>query len=177
MKKNFLITTLICAFALTSFGSFARDPSRAEAAMAEDTTERLENIAELKSSMRSLKIQIKTLNIALVEAKKHKSKKKLWNNTKKISDAITALTILSGAIASYHFENKAKVLKIASFVGGLSSSVSVITGLLAEMSTDQVEIVTNKIEDIMPILKATEINLNSEVKLLCKQEPSNQMCK
>lgn len=115
--------------------------------------------------------------MALEEAKKHKSKKKVYNNTKKIADAITALTILSGAIAAYRFENKINVLKVASFVGGLSSSVSVISGLLADMSTDEVEAINTKIGEIKPILKATETNLGLEVKYLCSKEPSNQMCR
>ncbi|MBC7715267.1 MAG: hypothetical protein H7177_18115 [Rhizobacter sp.] len=151
--------------------------TRTDSVIAQDTTERLENIRELRGSIRSLKLQIKTLEIALVEAKKHKSNKKIYTTTKKISDAITAITILSGAMASYYFENKLNVLKIASFVGGLSTSVGVISGLLADMSSDEAETVTNKISDITPILKATETNLASEIKLLCNQEPSNQMCR
>ncbi len=151
--------------------------SRTDALLRHDITERLENIAELKTEIRSFKVQLKTLDIALAEAKTKRSRKKMWSNTKKISDAVTALTILSGAIAAYHFENKINVLKIASFIGGLSSSVAVITGLLADMSTDEAEIIGNKINDLKPILKATETNLNNEVKLLCGMEPSNQMCK
>ncbi len=151
--------------------------SRTESVMSQDTTERLENISELKSSMRSLKLQISTLEIALAEAKKHKSRKRLYNNTKKTADAITAITILSGAMASYYFENKLNVLKIASLVGGVSTSVSVIASLAADLSTDEAEIVSAKIADIKPILKATEVNLAKEIKLLCSHEPSNQMCR
>lgn len=177
MRKTLLTIILMATVASSSVGFNATASTRTAAVMLQDTTERLENIAELKSNIRSLKLQIKTLQIALIEAKKHKSKKKLYNSTKKISDAITAITILSGAMASYYFENKLNVLKIASLIGGVSTSVSVISGLLADMSTDEAEIVTNKIADILPILKATETNLASEIKLLCAQEPSNQMCR
>lgn len=177
MRKNFLTIMLLATFILSSFGSQTYASVRTQKVLLQDTTERLENITELKGNIRSLKLQIKTLQIALVEAKKHKSKKKLYNNTKKIADAITAITILSGAMASYYFENKINVLKIASFVGGLSTSVSVITGLLADMSTDEAEAVTSKISEITPLLKATEVNLVSEIKILCHQEPSNQMCR
>lgn len=173
MRNNFLIATLLVSFVLSS----ASASSRTESVMVQDTTERLENISELKSSMRSLKLQISTLEIALVEAKKHKSGKRLYNNTKKTADAITAITILSGAMASYYFENKLNVLKVASLVGGISTSVSVIAGLAADLSTDEAEIVANKIADITPILRATEVNLVKEIKLLCNQEPSNQMCR
>lgn len=177
MKKHFLFIFLSINLLVTSIGSGVLASSRTDALIREDVTERLENIAELKSEIRAFKVQLKTLDIALEEAKKKRSRKKLWSNTKKISDAVTALTILSGAIAAYHFENKINVLKIASFIGGLSSSVAVITGLLADMSTDEAEIISNKIADLKPIIKATEVNLSNEVKLLCGLEPSNQMCK
>ncbi len=177
MRNRVLVVTLMVSFMLSAFGVNALASSRTDSVISQDTTERLENISELKNSIRSLKLQISTLEIALEEAKKHKSRKKLYNNTKKISDAITAITILSGAIGAYYFENKVSVLKVASAIGGLSTSVSVISGLLADMSTDEAEIVTNKIADIKPILKATEANLAKEVKLLCNQEPSNQMCR
>lgn len=177
MRNSFFTITLLCSFLLSAFGLNASASSRTELVMVQDTTERLENISELRSSIRSLKLQISTLEIALEEAKKHKSKKRLYNNAKKTADAITAITILSGAMASYYFENKLNILKIASLIGGISTSVSVIAGLAADLSTDEAEIVTNKIADIRPILKATEINLVKEIRLLCKQEPSNQMCK
>ena len=177
IKNYFLFTILLFSLLLTSFSGVLLASSRTDELVSIDTTERLENIAELKKNIKSLKLQIQTLNIALTEAKKHKSTKMLWTNTEKISDAITALTILVGALATYHFKNKARVLKIATFVGGLSSSLSVISGLVADLSTDDAEIITNKINEIMPILKATEINLTRETKHLCKLEPSNQMCR
>lgn len=175
MKKYFLVTLILTSLTLPTLSAVAS--SRIDAVMSEDTTVRLENIAELKGNIRSFKLQISTLEIALEEAKTKKSRKKLYNNSKKIADAITALTILSGAIAAYRFENKINVLKVASFVGGLSSSVSVISGLLADMSTDEVEAINTKIGEIKPILKATETNLAREVKYLCGKEPSNQMCR
>ncbi|MBC7427241.1 MAG: hypothetical protein H7336_01435 [Bacteriovorax sp.] len=177
MKKSSFTSLLLLTVMIFGTSMNAMASARTDKLISQDTTERLENISELKSNIRSLKLQISTLQIALVEAKKHKSKKKIYVNTKKVADALTAITILGGALGSYYFENKINVLKIASLIGGLSTSVSVITGLLADMSSDEAEAVTNKISDITPILKATQVNLVSEINLLCNQEPSNQMCR
>ena len=176
MRNNFLIFTLMMSLILSASGSSATTLSRTQSVMRQDLTERLENIDELRGSLRSLKLQISTLEIALTEARKIKSRKKIYKNTKTAADALTAITILSGAMASYYFENKLNIFKIASLIGGVSTSVSVIAGLAAEFSTDEAEIILAKIADIKPILKATESNLSKEVKLLCSQEPSNQMC-
>jgi len=160
--------------ALTSMPIFAS--SKVDKLIQSDTTERLENITELKKSIRSLKVQMRTLELALVEAKKKKTGKRAYVKSKKVSDAIAAISGLGGAIAATFMEDKIRVLKITSFVFGISTSVSVIFDLLAEMSTDEAEIVQSKIDEVKPILKATESNLALEVKLLCKNEPSNQMC-
>lgn len=183
MRKAFITFSIIHFVFLAIFqaqafaGGRALNSSRMDKILLEDTTERLENIASLRSDIRELKLQMRTFEIALEEAKKKPSSRRTWNNAKKISDAVTAFTILGGAIAAYHFENKTNVLKIASFIGGLSSASSVITGLVADMSSDQIEVLTSKISELKPILLATEINLKQEVKYLCMKEPSNQMCK
>ena len=151
--------------------------SRIDEVVNTDTTERLEGIHELKKSLRELNRQLAVYSTALEEAKKQPSHKSFFKNTKKVADATTALTILGGAIASYHFRDEVKVIKIASFVGGLSSSTSVLISLLADLTADEAEALQDKIDETKQILNATNINLNKEIKLLCTSEPSNQMCR
>lgn len=151
--------------------------SRMDALVQQDTTERLETIYILKKSLKELNVQLTVLDTALVAAKKKRSNKKVYVNTRKVADAITALTILGGAIASYHFKNEVKVVKIASFIGGLSTSTAVLASLMADLATDEAEALKSKIGDLNTIIAASNINLNKEIKLLCRNEPSNQMCK
>lgn len=174
MKKYF--TSIILVFCL-SLPVWANASSKLDKLVALDTTERLENIDELKHNIRSLKVQMRTLEIALVEAKKKRSGKKTWNRTKRYSDAVSALATLGGAIAGCFFEDKIRVLKISSFIFGISSSVGVLSGLAADLTTDEADNVQTKIDEIIPLLKATETNLTLEVKLLCQNEPSNQKCR
>lgn len=173
------VSMIILFFALmcSTLSSVSMAASRMNSLVQEDTTERLESIAMLKKSLKTLNLELSVLNTALEQARKKRSYKKAYTNTRKISDAITALTILGGAIASYHFKNQAKVVKIASFIGGLSSSTSVLTSLLADLSSDEANLLMGKIDDLKTIMAATIVNLNKEVKLLCGAEPSNQMCR
>lgn len=174
MKKYF--STIILVFCL-SLPVWANASSKLDKLIAFDTTERLENIEELKHNIRSLKVQIRTLEIALVEAKKKRSGKRTWNKTKRYSDAVSAIATLGGAIAGCFFEDKIKVLKISSFIFGISTSVGVLAGLASDLTTDEADNVQTKIDELIPLLKATETNLNLEVKLLCEIEPSNQKCR
>lgn len=168
---------LILALAMTSLPSSSVASGRVNSVIRLDTTERLESIALLKQSLKKLNVELSVLHTALEEAQKKPSHKKIYVNTRKIADAITALTILGGAIASYHFDNSVKVIKIASFIGGLSSSTSVLSSLMADLSSDEADVLKGKIGDLKTIIKASTINLNNEVKILCKSEPSNQMCR
>ncbi len=168
----FLVTILISSIAMNAFGS-----SRVNRVVDADVTERLESIEALKKSLKDLNLQLQVLNTALEEAKLKKNHKNVYLNTRKIADAVTALTVLGGAIATYRFKNDAKVLKIATFIGGLSTSTSVLASLMADLSTDQAEIVQGKIDDLQMIIKATYTNLGRETKLLCSLEASNQMCR
>ncbi len=161
---------------LSSVPSISLGNSRIDSLVQEDTTERLENIQILKKSLRELRVQLAVLDTALIQAQKKPGHKKIYTNSKKVADAITALTVLGGAIASYHFKNKVKVVKIASFIGGVSSSTSVLSSLMADFSSGEAQELKEKIEDLNSIITASNINLNREIKLLCKSEPSNQMC-
>lgn len=176
MKASILIifffTVILSVLPITSFSA-----SRINSILQEDTTERLESIYILKKSLKELNVQLSVLNTALQEATKKPSHKKLYGNTKKIADATTALTILGGAIASYRFKNKVKVIKIASFIGGISSSTSVLSSLMADLSSDEAEVLQGRIKDLNAIVLATNTNLNKEIKVLCLAEPSNQMCR
>ncbi len=176
MKKHSIHLLILLSLTLSSVPNMAFSASRVDSLIQQDTTERLEDISELKHSIRSLKVQIRTLELALVEAKKKRSGKKNFVKAKKCADAVTAISTLGGALAATFFDDKIKVIKVTSLLFGISSSFSVILDLLAEMTTDEAENVQTKIDDIKPILKATEANLVLEVKLLCKNEPSNQMC-
>ncbi|RPJ77974.1 MAG: hypothetical protein EHM20_05025 [Alphaproteobacteria bacterium] len=175
MKRSISLV-LFFTIIFTSIPSTSMGNSRIDYLVQEDTTERLENIHILKMSLKELKVELAVLDTALIYARKKPSHKKIYSNSKKVADAITALTVLGGAIASYHFKNKVKVVKIASFIGGLSSSTSVLTSLMADFSTGEAEELKSKIDDLNSIIRATNINLNREIKMLCKSEPSNQMC-
>lgn len=161
----------------TSIPSTSMANSRIDYLVNEDTTERLENIYILKTSLKELKVELTVLDTAFIYARKKRNTKKIYSNTKKVADAITALTVLGGAIASYHFKNKVKVVKIASLIGGISSSTSVLSSLMADFSTGEAQELKEKIDDLNSIIRATNINLNREIKMLCKTEPSNQMCR
>lgn len=174
MEKYF--STVILIFCL-SLPVWATTSSKIDKLVSLDTTERLENIEELKDNIRSLKLQMRTLEIALIEAKKKRSGKKTWDKTKRYSDAVSAIATLGGAIAGCFFEDKIKVLKVSSLIFGISTSVGVLAGLASDLTTDEADNVQAKIDEIIPLLKATEINLNLEVKLLCQSEPSNQKCR
>ena len=178
MKFSFaiLLTFTLVMPSFISNNVFATS-SRVSKIVSEDVTERLEDIQALKHSIRDLKLQIQVLNVVLIEAKKHPSNKKLYVNGRKVADAITAITILGGALATYKLHNKASALKIASFIGGLSTAISVLLGLAADLSTDETETVEDKIVEVNKLLAATTVNLNKEIKLLCASEPSNQMCR
>jgi galactitol-specific phosphotransferase system IIB component len=167
---------ILFSLLLPEFSAKAETPSRVASLYSIDTTERLENIYILKKSLKELNIQVSVLDTALIEAKKKRNHKKIYVTTRKISDAITALTILGSAIATYHFNNEMRIIKIASFIGGLSTSISVLSSLLADLSTDEAEALKNKLDDLATIIKATNVNLNHEIGILCHSEPSNQMC-
>lgn len=175
--KFSLPVILIVTFLFSSLPGSAFSSSRVNTVVDSDVTERLETIYTLKKSMKDLNVQLSVYSTALEEAKKNNSHKKLYTNTRKVADAITALTILGGAIASYRFKNEVKVVQIASFIGGLSSSTSVLTSLLADLSSDEANTLQVKVDEVKTVLKATNINLNKEIKLLCLSEPSNQMCR
>ena len=181
MKKNtltlLLFSILFQANSALAVKTQKIQTSRVSSVIVQDTTERLENIKELNQSIRSLRLQLKTLDIALEDAKKVKSRKKIYSNTKRYSDAISALTTLGGAIGAVYMEDKIKLLKYTSMVFGVSQGVSVLASLAADMAEDEAEHVQLKIKEITVILKATEKNLELEENLLCKSEPSNQMCK
>ena len=162
---------------ISSMSSLALGASRVNDIVAMDTTERLEGIYILKKSMKELNVQLSVLNTALEIAKKKPSHKKIYLNSKKVADTITALTLLGGAIASYHFKNEVKVVKIATFIGGLAASTSVLASLMADLNTDEAEALQGKINDLSAIVKASNINLNKEINSLCRLEPSNQMCR
>ncbi|MBC7539574.1 MAG: hypothetical protein H7281_12190 [Bacteriovorax sp.] len=174
--KTTVTFLLFITMLVTNVFSEALGASRVSAVVDSDMTERLESIYILKKSMKELNVQLSVLNTALEIAKKTPSHKKIYLNSRKVADTITALTLLGGAIASYHFKNEVKVVKIATFIGGISTSTSVLTSLMADLSTDEAEALQAKIDDLGSIIKASNINLNREIKLLCKVEPSNQMC-
>ena len=102
MKFSFaiLLTFTLVMPSFISNNVFATS-SRVSKIVSEDVTERLEDIQALKHSIRDLKLQIQVLNVVLIEAKKHPSNKKLYVNGRKVADAITAITILGGALATY----------------------------------------------------------------------------
>ena len=172
-----VFTILFFAMILSAIPTNSFGVSRINAILEEDTTERLESIYLLKKSLKELHVQLSVLETALLEASKKPSRKKLYENSSKIADAVTALTILGGAIASYRFKNKVKVIKIASFIGGISSSTSVLTSLAADLSSDEAASLIGRIKDLSAIVAATNTNLSKEIKILCKAEPSNQMCR
>ncbi len=166
------VTLLLSLMPVRAFSS-----SRVQDIVAVDVTERLETIDTLKKSLRELKVQLSVYSTALDEEKSKKSHKKIFVNSKKVADAVTAFTILGGTIASHYFKDDVKVIKIASLIGGLSASTSVLTNLMADLSNDQVQEIQDKIDDLNIIIKASIANLNNEIQLLCQSEPSNQMCR
>lgn len=168
---SFLLTMTLLFSASSSHCS-----SRVREVIDGDVTERLETIHALKKSMKELNLQLSVYDTALEEAKSKHSHKKLFVTSKKVADAVTALTILTGAIASHYFNDEVKVLKIGSFIGGLSASTSVLSNLMADLSSDEAAEIQGKIDDLNTIIRATDTNLNKEIKLLCHSEPSNQMC-
>jgi hypothetical protein len=175
--KTTLSYALLFTLSISVFSGYAIASSRVNDIVEQDVTERLETIQTLKKSMRDMKVQLSVLNTALEEAKKKKSHKKIYGDTKKVADALTALTILGGALSAYAFKDEVRVIKIASLIGGISGSVSVLAGLASDLSTDEAEAVQAKISELNGLIKATELNLGKEVKSLCDSEPSNQMCR
>lgn len=116
--------------------------------------------------------ELAVLKTALAIAKKKPNHKKLYNNTKKLSDAITALAIVSGTIATYYLNKELKILKLAA----VSTAVSILMSLMDDLSPGDIELVEGKISELKQLINASNINLNNEEKALCAQEPSNQMC-
>lgn len=179
MKTKLKLFIIVVSLLLTStslLASSGEKKSRVGKIIAEDITERLENIAELNTNLRSLNLQLKTLNIALEDAKKQSNRKGFYTVTKRVADATSAITTLAGAVAAARYENKTKVFRITSVIFGVSSGVSVLAGLAAELAPGEVTNIQLKINEARIILEATEKSLELEIKLLCQSEPSNQMC-
>lgn len=144
-----------------------------------DITERLENIAELKKDIRSLKLRLKTFDIAIEEAKaKPASHKATYNTVKKMAEVVTTISLLVVTVEAYRTKGPtpSQLVKPASVIASISSAVTGVSGVLADLSANDLELLNNKIKELKLELAATEKNLNEESHLLCKQEPSNQMC-
>lgn len=176
MKKIFIIL-LMANFILLSFEGVASE--RTSKIMKADTTERLENIQELKKSIRSMKLRLKSFEIAILEAKKKPTSYRVkYSYIKKISEVITTLSLLVVTVEAYRTKNLGpnKVVKPASVVAAISSAISGVSGVLLELSDNELELLNNNVKELRAELSATEKNLNEESDLLCSQEPSNQMC-
>lgn len=164
-------------FILLSFEGSASD--RTSKIMNADTTERLENIHELKKSIRLMKLRLKSFEMAILEAKsKPASYRVKYSYMKKISEVITTISLLVVTVEAYRMKGLGpnKVVKPASIVAAISSAISGVSGVLLELSDNELELLSNKIKELRAELWATEKNLIEESNLLCSQEPSNQMC-
>lgn len=153
--------------------------SRTRKIMMADTTERLENIQELQKSIRSMKLRLKSFEMAILEAqKKPASYRVKYTYVKKISEVVTTLSLLVVTVEAYRMKELGpnKVVKPASVVAAISSAISGVSGVLLELSDNELELLNNKVKELRAELLATEKNLAEESNLLCSQEPSNQMC-
>lgn len=176
MKKTFIIL-LIANLMLLSFETVASERTRR--IMKADLTERLENIHELKKNIRSMKLRLKSFETAISDAQsKPASRKVTYSYVKKFSEVITTLSLLLVTVEAYRTKgvNPSKVVKPASVVASISSAISGVAGVLADLSDNELELLNNKVKELRAELSATEKNLSEESNLLCSQEPSNQMC-
>lgn len=176
MKKIFIIL-LVVNFSLLSFEAAASQRTRR--IMNADTTERLENIHELKQNIRSMKIRLKSFEMAILEAQQRPASYRVkYSYVKKISEVITTLSLLVVTVEAYRTKELGpnKVVKPASVVAAISSAISGVSGVLLELSDNELELLDNKVKELRAELLATEKNLTEESNLLCSQEPSNQMC-
>jgi hypothetical protein len=176
MKKIFILFVLASVLTV-SFPVMSSE--RSQSIIKEDTTERLENIKELKQNIRSLKLRLRNFEIAIEEAKKlPASRKTTYNYIKKISEVVTTITLLVITVAAY--KNKeltpSPFVKPASVIASVSSAISGLSGMMADLSGNDLELLNNKTKELKAELSATEISLTEESHLLCSQEPSNQMC-
>ncbi len=180
MKTKITLLAIVFALLLSSSSAFAngkKKESRVSKVIAVDLTERLENIAELNANLRSLNLQLRTLDIALEDAKKQSNRKGTYIITKRVADAVSAITTLAGVLAATKYQNHAKILKITSSIFGIAQGVSVLASLAADLAPGEVSNIQQKIHEANIVLSATEKNLELEIDMLCKGEPSNQMCK
>jgi hypothetical protein len=176
MKKIFITFTLLNLLTL-SFPAFSSE--RTSEVLKADTTERLENIKELKQNIRTMKLRLANFQIAIQEAKKLPANHRTsYNYVKKFSEIVTTITLLIITVAAY--KNKELTpspwVKPASVVASISSTVSGVSGVLADLSGNELELLNNKVKELSAELTATEINLSKESYSLCSEEPSNQMC-
>ncbi len=175
MKKIIFLMTIL-SILMTSLP--AMSSMRTRKMLKEDTTERLENIKELKKNIRSLKVRLKNFETAIIEAKKKPNRKAMYVYTKKFAEVVTTVTLLVVTVSAYRNAEMGttKLVKPGSIVASVSSAISGISGVLSDLSNNDLELLNGKVKELSLELSATETNLNEETYLLCSQEPSNQMC-
>jgi hypothetical protein len=176
MKNIFVILLSLNLFLVT----FSTESSeRTRKLMSSDTTERLENIKDMRQSIRAMKLRLKNFAIAIEDAKKKPAGyRTTYLYVKKFSEVITTLSLLVVTVEAYRTQELGlnKMVKPASVIASISSAVSGVAGVLADLSSNELEILNNKVKELNAELSATEKNLSHETQVLCSQEPSNQMC-
>jgi ribosomal protein L29 len=175
--KNIFTILLTANLLLTSV--LAISSERTANVIAVDTTERLENIKDLQKEIRTLKLKLTTLEIAVAEAqKKPASIRTKYLAVKKIASVVTTISLLVVTVAAYREGGigASRLVKPASAIASISSTVEGVTSMLSDLSDDELEVLTNKLKQLRTELAATQINHGKESNLLCSEEPSNQMC-
>lgn len=175
--KKLIIVLLNLSLLFTSFAALSSE--RTHKVMSADTTERLENIKEMKQGIRSMKLRLKSFEIAIRDAKsKPAGFRTTYNYVKKFSEVVTTLSLLVVTVEAYRTQSLGlnKMVKPASVVASISSAISGVAGVLEDLSSNELDLLNDKVKELNAELSATEKNLAAETYMLCSEEPSNQMC-
>jgi hypothetical protein len=171
----------IIVIALLISNAFAS--SRVETLLHEDASTRLTHIEEIQNSMLSASLVLVGFEKALESSEKIENCEKIFvkiRNVAAVTSAIS-LAITGRLILKKGPPSEGRLYNLLLAYGGVA--VTGVTGVVATggelgvyFSKNDAKELRIKINDLQTKLHAKNIELNAEIKLLCKDDPRHKLC-